>query len=92
MIRRVRETATAPYGPVTAAAQLRPKNQLTIPEAVASAAGVAPGDRFLVEFGREEPDTIRLRRVRESYAGAFRGLYGDVDDYLEAERAIWDER
>jgi hypothetical protein len=91
MTRKVREVA-APYGAVTAAARLRPKNQLTIPETVAAAAGVAVGDRFLVEFGGEEPDTIRLRRVRDSYAGAFRDLYGDVDAYLEGERASWDER
>lgn len=90
MARKVRETAVA-YGPVTAAARLRPKNQLTIPDTVAAAAGLTPGDRFVVEFGHDEPDTIRLRRIRESYAGAFRDLYGDVDAYLEAERASWDE-
>jgi bifunctional DNA-binding transcriptional regulator/antitoxin component of YhaV-PrlF toxin-antitoxin module len=90
MARRVRETPIA-YGPIRALAQLRPKNQLTLPETVAAAAGVEPGDRFLVEFGRDDPDTIRLRRVRDSYAGAFKDLYGDAGAYLEGERASWDE-
>jgi bifunctional DNA-binding transcriptional regulator/antitoxin component of YhaV-PrlF toxin-antitoxin module len=77
---------------VSAEARLRGKSQLTIPEAIVDAAGVAEGDRFLVELAPDEPDTIRLHRIRPSYAGALREVYGDSADYLASERAGWQHR
>ena len=75
---------------VSAEARLRAKSQLTIPEPIVDAVGVSEGDRFLIEVSPDDPDTIRLHRIRESYAGALRGVYGDTPEYLESERRGWD--
>ena len=74
---------------ISAEARLRDRNQLTIPDAVATAAGLAPGVTFIVETRLDDPDTVVLRRVRRSYAGALRGIYGDTTAYLEGERESW---
>ena len=89
MSRRVREAA-AQYGEIDELATLREKNQLTLPDAIARAAGVEPGVRFRVVVDAGSPDVIELRRVRESYAGAFADLYNDAQAYLEDERSGWD--
>ncbi len=77
---------------VHAEARLRAKSQLTLPEPIVETAGVAEGDRFLVEITPDDPDTIRLHRIRSSYAGALRDVYGDPADYLAGERATWEPR
>ena len=69
---------------------IRARNQLTLPDPVVQAGGVAEGDRFVVEIDPADPDVIRLHRIRPSYAGALRDLYGDPAEYVEAERASWD--
>lgn len=74
---------------VSAEARLRAKSQLTLPEPIVDAAGVVEGDRFLVEIAPDQPDTIRLHRIRSSYAGALRDVFGDTEDYLAAERGTW---
>lgn len=74
---------------VTNEARMRARNQLTLPEPVVEAAGISEGDRFIVEVTREDPDTVRLHRIRESYAGALRDIYGDPGEYLAVERASW---
>ena len=74
---------------VTAEARLRRKSQLTLPDPIVQAANVEEGDRFVVEVAPAEPDTITLRRIRSSYAGALNGVYGDADEYLQGERATW---
>ena len=78
--------------PVHAEARLRTKSQLTLPEPIVETAGVAEGDRFLVEIVPDDPDTIRLHRIRSSYAGVLRDVYGDPSAYLERERATWKSR
>jgi hypothetical protein len=75
---------------ITAPARLRPRNQLTLPEAIVAAGNLEEGTNFIVEIEPSEPDLVRLRRVRSSYAGALPGLYGLVDEYLEGERAGWE--
>lgn len=75
--------------PANAEARLRAKSQLTIPEEVVDAVGLRQGDRFLVEVSPEEPDTIRLHRIRNSYASTLRDVYGDTADYLAGERGSW---
>ena len=78
---------------VSAEARFRARNQITIPEAVVRAAGIEPGETFVVEVEPEDIDTLRLRRIRTSYAGVLRGLWGpDANAYLEAERNAWDDR
>ena len=76
--------------PISAEARLRGKSQLTLPESIVDVAGVAEGDRFLVEVGADDPDTIRLHRIRSTYAGALREVYGDPAAYLTGERATWE--
>jgi len=75
---------------INAEARLRAKSQLTIPEQVVDAVGLRQGDRFLVEISVDEPDTIRLHRIRDSYAKALHEVYGKPADYLTEERASWD--
>lgn len=75
---------------VTAQARMRARNQLTLPEQVVDAADIREGDRFLVELMPGDPDTVRLHRIRSSYAGALRDVYGDSTSYIEGERASWE--
>lgn len=70
-------------------ARIRSRNQLTLPDPIVRAAGIAEGDRFIVEVSTDDPDTVRLHRVRASYAGALRDLYDDPATYLEGERESW---
>jgi bifunctional DNA-binding transcriptional regulator/antitoxin component of YhaV-PrlF toxin-antitoxin module len=71
-------------------AQLRARHQLTIPDAVVRAAGIEEGETFVVEVDPAHPDTVRLERLRTSYAGALRGVYGDTREYLDELRRDWD--
>jgi hypothetical protein len=76
--------------PVTAEARLRGRNQITIPDTIVREAGIEPGETFVVELDLAVPGSIRLRRVRASYAGALRGIWDDgTADYLEGERDSW---
>ena len=75
---------------VTAPARLRSRNQLTLPEAIVNAGNIEAGTTFIVEIEPSDPDLVRLRRVRSSYAGVLRGLHGPVDEYVEGERAGWE--
>ena len=76
---------------VSAEAHLRARNQITIPDSIVRAVGIEPGETFIVEVEPDDGDTLRLRRVRTSYAGALRGLWGaDANVFLEAERNAWE--
>lgn len=77
---------------VSAEARLRARNQLTLPEPVVQAAGILEGDRFVVEVAPGDPDTLRLHRIRPSYAGALRDVYGTATEYLDEERRSWEHR
>ena len=69
---------------------MRARNQMTLPEPVVKAAGIVEGDRFVVEVTPGDPDTLRLHRVRPSYAGALHDVFGDSTEFLEAERRTWE--
>ncbi len=71
-------------------ARLRARNQLTLPDAVVRAAGIREGERFLVEIAPDDPDTVRLHRIRTSYAGALAEVYGRASDALEDAREGWE--
>jgi bifunctional DNA-binding transcriptional regulator/antitoxin component of YhaV-PrlF toxin-antitoxin module len=74
--------------------ELRERNQLTLPKAVADALGARPGDRFMFYVPRGEPDAFIAVRIRDSYAGALRGLFGTPEEtqaYVEGERQAWEE-
>jgi bifunctional DNA-binding transcriptional regulator/antitoxin component of YhaV-PrlF toxin-antitoxin module len=73
-----------------AEARLRAKSQLTIPEQVVDAIGLQQGDRFLIELSADEPDVIRLHRIRDSYAGGLRDVFGKTSEYLSEERRTWE--
>lgn len=75
---------------VIAEARLRGRNQLTLPDPVVQAGGLAEGERFVVEIDPAEPDTVRLHRIRPSYAGALREVYGDAVAALAEERQGWE--
>lgn len=75
--------------PSAVEARLRARNQLTLPDPVVQAAGLAEGDRFIVDLDPDEPDVVRLRLVRASYAGTMADVYGDAAAALAEERASW---
>lgn len=86
-----RRTPTAPVLPArTEVVQLRAKNQLTLPEAIAREVGAEPGDRFRAWV---EPDgTIVLRKSGSSLYGKYPGLWGDTDEEIAAHlRELRDE-
>jgi bifunctional DNA-binding transcriptional regulator/antitoxin component of YhaV-PrlF toxin-antitoxin module len=71
-------------------ANLRAKNQLTLPDRLASQLGVKPGDRFLVFL--QSPDEVVFRRSGANLAGRYPGLWGDTDEEIAAHlRALRDE-
>jgi hypothetical protein len=74
---------------VIAEARMRGRNQMTLPDPVVRAAGIVEGDRFVVEVSAGDPDTVRLHRIRPSYAGALEAVFDDATDYLEVERRSW---
>ncbi|HSO28727.1 MAG TPA: hypothetical protein VLS28_02380 [Candidatus Sulfomarinibacteraceae bacterium] len=74
---------------VIAEARLRGRNQLTLPDPVVQAGGLVEGERFVVEIDPADPDTVRLHRIRTSYAGALRDVYGDPVAALAEERQGW---
>ena len=73
-------------------ARLRARNQLTLPDPLVQAAGLAEGDRFTVEVDPTDPDVVRLRRLRSSYAGALAEVYGNPTEALEEERRSWPDQ
>jgi bifunctional DNA-binding transcriptional regulator/antitoxin component of YhaV-PrlF toxin-antitoxin module len=77
-----------------AEARLRRKNQLTLPEPIAEALDVEPGDVLVFETDPAEPGTARVRVVPRGLAGALTGTYGTTDElkrWLGEERAAWGE-
>lgn len=76
----------------TLEARLRARNQLTLPDPVVQAVGLAEGDRFIVDTDPNDPDVVRLRRIRDTYAGTLAGVYGDATTALAEERASWPVR
>ena len=77
---------------IVTTARLRARNQLTLPDPIVQAAGLVEGATFVVEVDPADPDVVRLRRVRTSYAGALKGLYEPAGEYLDGERSGWDPR
>lgn len=72
-------------------ARLRAKHQVTVPDDVAKALELQPGDRLVFEADAERGEA-RVRRVRRSYAGSLTNLFGDGEQnwrYLMTERASW---
>ncbi len=85
-----RRTPDAPVLPArTEVIQLRAKNQLTLPEAIAREIGAEPGDRFRAWV---EPDGTVVLRKSVSLAGKYPGMWGDTDEAIAAHlRELRDE-
>jgi bifunctional DNA-binding transcriptional regulator/antitoxin component of YhaV-PrlF toxin-antitoxin module len=75
--------------PIRAPARLRSRNQLTLPNVIVDAAGIAEGDDFVVELEPGDADVVVLRRIRASYASALKQMYAPVEEYIEGEREGW---
>lgn len=75
---------------VIAEARLRARNQLTLPDPVVQAGALAEGERFIVEIDPADPDTVRLHRIRPSYAGALRDVFRDPAAALAEIRQGWE--
>ena len=71
-------------------ARLRGRNQLTLPDRVVQAGGFLEGERFVVEIDPADPDSVRLHRIRPSYAGVLLDVYGDPTAALAEERQGWE--
>lgn len=76
---------------------LRERNQLTLPDRVAARIAAKPGDRLLLTVEPVEqgsPVVVRLKRLRDSYAGLLSGVYGQTAEeqaaYIAAERDSWE--
>jgi len=82
---------------------LRERNQLTLPDRIAARIGAKPGDRLLLTVGPSGPGelgepgeagVVRLKRLRDSYAGIADGIYGRTAEehaaYIAAERDSWE--
>jgi AbrB family looped-hinge helix DNA binding protein len=68
--------------------RVRARNQVTIPEPIVRALGLEEGTRLLF---RTEGDRVELVVIRDSYAGALRGVWGaDPQSWLAEERATWE--
>ena len=79
---------------VQAQVTLRQRNQLTLPERVAAQIEAKPGDRLLLTVDAARPGVVQVRRLRDSYAGVAKGVYGrtaaERRRYVAAERASWE--
>lgn len=80
---------------------LRERNQLTLPDRIAARIAAKPGDRLLLTVEETgDPDkhgdagVVRLKRLKDSYAGIAAGIYGKTAEeraaYVTAERGSWE--
>ncbi len=73
---------------------LRERNQLTLPERLASALEARPGDELALSFDEATPRVAQLRVLPRSYAGIAGDVYGRTAEeraaYIAEERATWD--
>lgn len=80
--------------PLELIAVLRDRNQLTLPERLASALEARTGDGLVLTFDEAMPRTARLRVLPRSYAGIAGDVYGRTAEeraaYVAEERATWD--
>jgi AbrB family looped-hinge helix DNA binding protein len=77
---------------VEAEADLREKNQITVPKKVVEKLGLREGDRFLFIVEEGDEDIVHLHRIRRSYAGALAGVYGtpeEIEEYIRGEHEAW---
>lgn len=79
---------------VEAEARLRPKNQITLPDAIARALQAEPDDTLVFETDPAQPGVAHMHVVPREFAGSLTGMYGTSEDVLKfvrEERAAWSE-
>jgi bifunctional DNA-binding transcriptional regulator/antitoxin component of YhaV-PrlF toxin-antitoxin module len=73
--------------------ELRKKNQLTWPLALAEEMGIKVGMRLKIAYDPETHEA-RVRPILKSYAGALKGVYGATDAevrrHVKGERESWE--
>ena len=82
------------HEPLEVQVTLRDRNQLTLPDRIAERIEAKPGDRLLLTIEPVEPGVVRLKRLKDSYAGIAPGVYGRIAEeraaYVTAERDSWE--
>lgn len=81
--------------PIEVFSVLRDRNQLTLPDRLASALDVRPGDHLALTFDEASPGAAQLRVLPRSYAGIAGDLYGRTAEeraaYIAEERSSWED-
>jgi hypothetical protein len=78
--------------PIKAEARLRHKNQITLPEQIASLLQAKPNDVLVFEADASDPHAACVRLLPRTYAGTMTGVYGTTDDvlkFLREEHESW---
>jgi AbrB family looped-hinge helix DNA binding protein len=79
---------------IEAPAEIREKNQITIPKAIVDVTGLQPGDQVVFAVDKRDPNLISVHRLPDSYAGVLAGVYGAQEEaaaYLRGEQEAWNE-
>jgi hypothetical protein len=75
-----------------AAARLRPKNQLTLPEPIVRALDARPDDVFVFELDPARPGVVNAQLLPRDFAGSLTGVYGTTREtlaFVRGERKAW---
>lgn len=79
--------------PIEVFSVLRDRNQLTLPDRLATALDAHAGDNLALTFDEASPGTAQLRVLPRSYAGIAGDLYGRTSEeraaYIAEERSSW---
>ncbi len=79
--------------PIEVFSVLRDRNQLTLPDRLATALDVRPGDNLALTFDEASPGAAQIRVLPRSYAGIAGDLYGRTAEeraaYIAEERSSW---
>ena len=74
-------------------AQLRARNQVTVPQPVIKALGLWPGDRVVFVVREGQAGEAHLHRMPTNFAGVARDAYAGRRHgslYVRAEREAWE--